>query len=102
MSLHDQIMNLPAPDYSVLLAMPDYAAKIGHRDARHAAAELALKADAQIERLRHALAFYADPTRYHGPNQRAEEGDPYTEAGPYMLDVTRDAGMLARAVLASA
>jgi len=29
--------------------------KQGHRDARHAAAELALKADAEIERLRDAL-----------------------------------------------
>ena len=51
MDLHGQIMNLQAPNYSGLLASPDYAAKIGHRDARHAAAELANSADAD----RHAL-----------------------------------------------
>ena len=49
MNLHAQIMNLQAPDYAGLLASPDYAAKIGHREARHAASELALKADAERE-----------------------------------------------------
>jgi hypothetical protein len=52
MKLHGQVMNLQTPDYSGLLAAPDYAAKIGHRDARHAAAELALRGDAAIDALR--------------------------------------------------
>ena len=55
MDLHGQIMNLPTPDYAGLLATPDYAAKIGHRDARHAAAELAIKADACIKALREII-----------------------------------------------
>jgi hypothetical protein len=55
MNLHGQMMNLQAPDYTGLMAHADYAAKIGHRDARHAAAELALKADAEIEGLCAAL-----------------------------------------------
>jgi hypothetical protein len=54
-SLHAQIINLPV---NVGLAMVNatdgqlIAYKIGHRDARHAAAELANEADADIERLR--------------------------------------------------
>ena len=56
MSLHDEIMNLPSGQ-GTMSQSPDMAYKIGHRDARHAAAELALKADAEIERLRAALAF---------------------------------------------
>lgn len=55
MSLHNEIMNLPVPndfDYS------DFnnkviAYKSGHRDARHCAAELALKYDALIDDLEH-------------------------------------------------
>ena len=53
MNLHGQIMNLPfvaQPDVTTYKS--EYAAKLGHRDARHAAAELALKADACIEVLR--------------------------------------------------
>ena len=51
MSLHQQIMNLRTPPTPV--GMDFYM--LGHKDARHAAAELALKADAEIERLRNAL-----------------------------------------------
>lgn len=57
--LESRIMNLPAPDYTGLLASPDYAAKIGHRDARHAAAELvvaALAALAQAEQVAQTVA----------------------------------------------
>jgi hypothetical protein len=45
MNLHGQIMNLPAKAFAPG-EMNDAAYGFGHRDARHAAAELALKADA--------------------------------------------------------
>lgn len=47
-----------------------------------------------------ALKFYADEMRYRGANQPALEKDPYTEHGePYMQDVTRDWGTIARQAL---
>ena len=51
--------------------------------------------EGKIERLRKALAFYADPKRYMGPNQRNEFSDPFSP-GPYLQDVTRDGGEIAR------
>ena len=53
MSLHSDIMNLPfeAPK-DVSAYKSEYAAKLGHRDARHASAELAQQADAELARLR--------------------------------------------------
>lgn len=52
MNLHNEIMNIPADpvefDFHFSHAI---AFKIGHREARHAAAELALKHDALIEAL---------------------------------------------------
>ena len=54
MSYHSKIMNIPV----TLTTFPGELAiahKFGHRDARHAAAEIALQADAEIERLREAL-----------------------------------------------
>lgn len=56
----------------------------------------------KIERMQKALSFYADETRYYGPNQRYEGGDPWTDAvglRAYQLDVTRDRGHIARAAL---
>lgn len=62
MSLHNEIINTPA---NIILDGPDgvgnvsqnrYTAyKEGHRDARHAAAELALKYDVLVEKLLDAL-----------------------------------------------
>ncbi|ATN92923.1 hypothetical protein QGX11_gp160 [Pseudomonas phage PPSC2] len=54
MSLHNEIMNLECcvPTECNDTKMPY---KIGHRDARHAAAELSLKYEALIERLLDAL-----------------------------------------------
>ena len=59
MSLHDKIMNLPRPKAPTLpqvggspAVREDLAHSIGFNDARQAAAELALEADAEIERLR--------------------------------------------------
>jgi hypothetical protein len=49
-----------------------------------------------------ALEFYADPRRYHGPNQSRQDGDRHTPVEfPYMIDVTRDSGDIARAALAA-
>lgn len=50
------------------------------------------------------LTFYADPQRYKGPNQIIDHGieDPYAQSPefPYLQDVTRDEGQLARRALA--
>jgi hypothetical protein len=49
---------------------------------------------------RFALAFYAQRRRYEGSNGRPEKDDPYTpEGAPYMQDVHRDGGDLARTAL---
>lgn len=55
---------------------------------------------AQVAALKHALQFYADPTRYDGPNQRRTEPDHYTPPDQgYRRDVTRDGGLIARSAL---
>ena len=57
MDLHSEIMNIQALVTTEALegGSKVRAYKIGHRDARHAAAELALKADARIEELEQSL-----------------------------------------------
>ncbi len=64
------------------------------------AAELAWR-DKRVAELETALRFYADDERYTGPNQRIERGsDPYTNPdSPYMQDVTRDRGAIAKKAL---
>lgn len=52
-----------------------------------------------INTLVKALEFYADPRRYMGPNQRNDFSDPYSP-GPYLQDVSRDGGEIARVTLA--
>lgn len=54
MNLNEKIMNLQTPELLTFRGddSPLLAYRVGHRDARHAAAELALKADACIEALR--------------------------------------------------
>jgi hypothetical protein len=66
-----------------------------------AAAELR-RLDAEVESLRHALSFYADETRYRGPNQSLDAPDYWSEKvglNAYLLDVTRDRGVIARNAL---
>jgi len=61
MNLHGQMMNIAvAPEATRMLctASQVLAYKEGHRDARHDAAELALKADACIEALRDLVELY--------------------------------------------
>ena len=48
---HARIMNIPANGKE----MDSTAYRMGHRDARHAAAEIALEAENEVERLREAL-----------------------------------------------
>ena len=54
----------------------------------------------QLVKVNHALAFYADPDRYDGPNLNPLPNDPYAPADLfYRLDVTRDGGRIAKAAL---
>lgn len=64
----------------------------------HAPSDLALLLSI-VERQREALAFYAQPENYQGANQDAVDGEP-SRAGGYRLDVTFDAGMIARECIA--
>ena len=65
MNLHGQIMNLPAKHTHGFHGDGDLAYRTGHRDARHAAAELALKADADVAALLAALALVTLVLKYH-------------------------------------
>jgi hypothetical protein len=73
MNLHDKIMNLqcgvpPVPDAGKLPGSAEVlwsqGYKFGHRDARHAAAELALTADDKIRKLREALEAMHDAFQF--------------------------------------
>lgn len=58
MDLHSAIMNIRVDEQNLFYKYGNeslYAYKEGHRDARHAAAELSLKADARIEELESVL-----------------------------------------------
>nr|DAH57245.1 MAG TPA: hypothetical protein [Caudoviricetes sp.] len=67
MDLHAEIMNIPA---RVGTYNDEYCYKLGHRDARHDAAELALKAQARIEEL----------------EEKAKELDVWSRFAGYLLD----------------
>lgn len=54
-NLHAAIMNLPCKPPALAKSAEVHAYQYGHRDARHAAAELALAHDAEVTRLRDAL-----------------------------------------------
>ena len=59
MKLHNEIMNIAVDNRKHLDAVSAAGAaayKYGHRDARHAAAELSLKAEARIEELESLLS----------------------------------------------
>lgn len=62
-----------------------------------------LNASRHLETLVKALEFYADPTRYDGPNQRLIGSDPFTPQDQgYRQDVIRDGGNIAREAIAKA
>ena len=86
MSFHGQIMNLQCGklDFAGLDRNYINAHKIGHRDARHAAAELALKADAVAAASRRLLdwvgqaAEHSDCINWYAVN--ADEGKALRDA----------------------
>lgn len=60
MNLHNEIMNIQLPKtdgqrYNDMGSDGEYCYKLGHRDARHAAAELSLKYEQLIQKLFDAL-----------------------------------------------
>lgn len=56
MNLHNEIMNIPTDvDFTEWSDHDRQSYKRGHRDARHTAAELSLKAEARIEELEEEL-----------------------------------------------
>lgn len=79
------------------------------KDASFVFKERAVKAEARIKELEaanaellEALSFYADSTRYHGPNQSLNEPDKWSDhvgLKAYRLDVTRDGGVIASAAI---
>jgi hypothetical protein len=77
MNLHGQIMNLRAdrPSETEVGKSIDKAFKAGHREARHAAAELAVKADACIEAARAVMEFRHDisTTGYIRDNDKSRD-----------------------------
>jgi len=66
MNLHNKIMNIPIANDFDYADFPNkvYAYKSGHRDARHAAAELSLKSEARIEELEDALRKAQEDIRW--------------------------------------
>ncbi len=77
MNLHNEIMNIPTDiDFTDWSAHDRQSYKRGHRDARHAAAELSLKAEARIDELEEMLKWYVEEDEIH-------EGDPENQ---YWID----------------
>jgi hypothetical protein len=58
MSLHNEIMNIPASSVAYWSEQNAMAYKEGHRDARHAAAELALKGDEALEAIAELAKYF--------------------------------------------
>lgn len=70
MRLHNEIMNIPVG--TVVYDLFDHkimAYKCGHRDARHAAADLSLKYEARIEELENMLARLVQENDLAMPNE---------------------------------
>lgn len=64
MDCHGRIMNIECNTTQIVrlkISRTEIAYKYGHRDARHAAAEIALEAQAEIARLREVLSVIAYP-----------------------------------------
>jgi hypothetical protein len=92
MSLHDQIMNLPdrvAPEGESDAFCRGF--KFGHKAARHAAAELALAADAEIERMRAELNAMDKALRCEGwpLAARLERAEKLAAEGAELTDLKR-------------
>jgi len=74
-SYHDRMMNIAARQLS---ANAQITYNIGHRDARHAAAEIASEADARIRELEAQLADLKDFAYNRAPKIAAEQADRQT------------------------
>ena len=92
MTLHNQIMNIPCkpPEESRKIAAGDVdlAIKIGHRDARHSAAELARASDAKIEYLTSSLE------RITSAFQSLLASKPVRDADKILLEAQRALGLV--------
>jgi hypothetical protein len=95
--LHSQIMHLPFanPADVAWTVAEQQAAKLGHRDARHAAAELAVDADRRIEALAAEVqALRADAERYRYLRPRLVGADfDWAESGESVLIFKADPGV---------
>jgi hypothetical protein len=60
MTLHNKIMNIPCEPDRLAWTNNGLAYKQGHKSARHAAAELAVKAEDEIDRLISSIDLIAD------------------------------------------
>ena len=61
MNLHNEIMNIQVESEKIPQGKFDELPyKLGHRDARHAAAELSLKAEARVEELEKICKVHAE------------------------------------------
>lgn len=74
MNLHNEIMNIQNKRVRPKSNSPYEGCEyhgyvVGHRDARHSAAELSLKGEARIEELEEMLKWYVEEDEIH-------EGDP--------------------------
>lgn len=82
MSLHNEIMNIQTKEKDLESAMgceARYAYRLGHRDARHAAAELSLKSEARIEALEEILRWYVEEDEIN----EWQEGNEYWVEGKH-------------------
>jgi len=73
MNLHSEIMNIPTGQLQEMVGIeysnPILVYRSGHRDARHAAAELSLKAEARIEELENILTRLVKENDLAMPNE---------------------------------
>lgn len=85
MDLHSEIMNIPVDEEETMARFGHHewefkAYKLGHRDARHAAAELSLKTESRIEELEDILSKLMDKARYTLCSSQFDELDEYLES----------------------
>lgn len=90
-SLHDQIMNLPCDDSKANEEYNDRrsAYNFGHRDARHAAAELALEKDKEIENLRACAIKYLSYLNLPNPAACLDEDMKDLDMVPHTVDTEK-------------
>lgn len=100
--MHGKVMNLPFGDMpsspTGSQGYVDMAYKMGHRDARHAAAEIAADGDALIEELAKAMAPFCALLQQH--NQAGDDLRPIfaiNDARITLGDLRRASAALAKA-----